>query len=46
MSVGSFYKTKTLTQGLEKVNQVLKWQKALATVKAATRKQAQNNIST
>ena len=37
-TVGSFYKKKLLTQGAEKANQVLKWQKALAAVEAATKK--------
>ena len=45
MIVGSFYKKQTST-ALEKANQVLKQQKALAAVEAATRKQAQNNIGT
>ena len=43
-TVGSFYKKKLLTQGAEKVNQVLKWQKALAAVEAATKKQAANKL--
>ena len=46
MSVGSFYKKKMITQGEHEANQVLKHVKALATVEAATRKQAQNNIGT
>ena len=43
-TVGSFYKKKLLTQGAEKVNQVLKRQKALAAVEAATKKQAANKL--
>ena len=43
-SVGSFYKKNLLTQGAEKVNQVLKQQKALAAVEAATKKQAENKL--
>ena len=43
-TVGSFYKNKLFTQGAEKVNQVLKWQKALAAVEAATKKQAANKL--
>ena len=43
-TVGSFYKKKLLTQGAEKANQVLKWQKALAAVEAATKKQAANKL--
>ena len=41
MSVGSFYKKKTLTKGIDKVNQVLKRQKA---IEEATKKQAANKI--
>ena len=44
MSIGSFYKKKTLTKGIDKVNQVLKWQKALAAIEEATKKQAANKI--
>ena len=44
MSVGSFYKKKTLTKGIDKANQVLKWQKALAAIEEATKKQAANKI--
>ena len=44
MSVGSFYKRKTLTKGIDKVNQVLKRQKALAAIEEATKKQAANKI--
>ena len=43
-SVGSFYNKKLLTQGVEKVNQVVKQQKALAAVEAATKKQAVNQL--
>ena len=43
-TVGLFYKKKLLTQGAEKVNQVLKWQKTLAAVEAATKKQAANKL--
>ena len=39
MSVGSFYKKKTLTKGIDKANQVLKRQKALAAIEEATKKQ-------
>ena len=42
MSVGSFYKKKTLTKGIDKANQVLKRQKALAAIEEATKKQAAN----
>ena len=45
-SVGSFYKKKLFTQGAEKANQVLKRQKALAAVEAATKKQTANKIGT
>ena len=38
MSIGSFYKKKTLTKGIDKVNQVLKRQKALAAIEEATKK--------
>ena len=41
MSVGSFYKKKTLTKGIDKV---LKQQKALAAIEEATKKQAANKI--
>ena len=44
MSIGSFYKKKTLTKGIDKANQVLKWQKALAAIEEATKKQAANKI--
>ena len=44
MSVGSFYKKKTLTKGIDKANQVLKRQKALAAIEEATKKQAANKI--
>ena len=44
MSVGSFYKKKTLTKGIDKANQVLKRQKALAVIEEATKKQAANKI--
>ena len=44
MSVGLFYKKKTLTKGIDKVNQVLKRQKALAAIEEATKKQAANKI--
>ena len=37
-------KKKLLTQGAEKANQVLKRQKALAAVEAATKKQAANKL--
>ena len=37
MSVGLFYKKKTLTKGIDKANQVLKWQKALAAIEEATK---------
>ena len=43
-SVGSFYNKKLLTQGVEKANQVVKRQKALAAVEAATKKQAANQL--
>ena len=39
MSVGLFYKKKTLTKGFDKVNQ-----KALAAIEQATKKQAANKI--
>ena len=42
-TVSLFYKKKLLTQGAEKVNQVLKWQKALAAVEAATKNKQQIN---
>ena len=42
-TVGSFYKKKVLTQGAEKANQVLKQQKALAAVEAATKNKQQIN---
>ena len=44
MNVGSFYKKKTLTKGIDKANQVLKQQKALAAIEEATKKQAANEI--
>ena len=44
MSIGSFYKKKTLTKGIDKANQVLKRQKALAAIEEATKKQAANKI--
>ena len=44
MSVGLFYKKKTITKGIDKVNQVLKQQKALAAIEQATKKQAANEI--
>ena len=43
-SVGSFYKKNLLTQGAEKVNQVLKRQKAIAAVEAVTKKQTANQL--
>ena len=43
-TVGLFYKKKLLTQGAEKANQVLKRQKALAAVEAATKKQAADKL--
>ena len=43
-SVSSFYKKKLLTQGGEKVNQVLKRQKAVAAVEAVTKEQRANQL--
>ena len=43
-SVNSFYKKKLLTQGGEKVNQVLKCQKAIAAVEAVTKKTNSKSI--
>ena len=40
MSVGLFYKKKTLTKGIDNANQVLKWQKSLTAIEQATKKQA------
>ena len=44
MSVGLFYTKKTLTKGIDKANQVSKWQKTLAAIEEATKKQAVNKI--
>ena len=41
-NVTSFYKKKLISKGLDKANQVVKRQKALAAVELATAKQATN----